>query len=60
VGRESQETRREENKKGEESIFVNRKTGASGELSRKKYLDMKFITPTYSASNLRKVVDKAC
>jgi ubiquitin C len=38
--------KREENKKGEEFIFVDPKTGASGELSRKKYLDMKFITPT--------------
>jgi hypothetical protein len=38
--------KREENKEGEEFIFVDPKTGASGELSRKKYLDMEFITPT--------------
>jgi hypothetical protein len=38
--------KREQNKKGEEFIFVDPKTGASGKLSRKKYLDMKFITPT--------------
>ena len=37
--------KREKNKKGEELIFVDPKTGASGELARKKYLDMKFITP---------------
>jgi hypothetical protein len=37
--------KREKNKKGEEFIFVDPKTGASGELSRKKYVDMKFITP---------------
>jgi len=38
--------KREKNKKGEEFIFVDPKTGAAGELSRKKYVDMKFITPT--------------
>jgi hypothetical protein len=38
--------KREQNKKGEGFIFVDLKTGASGELSRKKYLDIKFITPT--------------
>jgi ubiquitin C len=38
--------KREKNKKGEEFLFVDPKTGACGELSRKKYLDMKFITPT--------------
>jgi hypothetical protein len=38
--------KREQNKKGEEFIFVDLKTGALGKLSHKKYLDMKFITPT--------------
>ncbi|CAB9516895.1 Polyubiquitin (Fragment) [Seminavis robusta] len=37
--------KREKNKAGEEFLFVDPKTGASGELSRKKYIDMKFITP---------------
>ena len=37
--------KREKNKKGEEFLFVDPKTGACGELSRKKYVDMKFITP---------------
>jgi hypothetical protein len=37
--------KREKNIKGEEFIFVDVKTGASGELSRKKYVDMGFITP---------------
>ena len=37
--------KREKNKKGEELIFVDPKTGACGELSRKKYIDMNFITP---------------
>jgi hypothetical protein len=37
--------KREKNKTGEEFIFVDLKTGATGELSRKKYIDMKFITP---------------
>jgi hypothetical protein len=37
--------KRGSNKMGEEFIFVDRKTGATGELSRKKYVDMKFITP---------------
>jgi ubiquitin C len=37
--------KREKNKKGEEFLFVDPKTGATGELSRKKYVDMKFITP---------------
>lgn len=37
--------KREKNKKGEELIFVDPKTGACGELSRKKMLDMEFITP---------------
>jgi hypothetical protein len=36
--------KREQNKKGEEFIFIDPKTGASGELSRKKYIDMNFIT----------------
>jgi hypothetical protein len=36
--------KREKNKKGEEFIFVDPKTGACGELSRKRYLDMTFIT----------------
>jgi hypothetical protein len=36
--------KREKNKTGEEFIFVDLKTGATGELSRKKYIDMKFIT----------------
>jgi hypothetical protein len=39
--------KREQNKKGEEFIFVDPKTGASGEFSRKNFLDMKFITPTF-------------
>ena len=34
----------EKNKKGEEFIFIDPKTGACGELSRKKYLEMGFIT----------------
>jgi len=38
--------KRERNKKGEEFFFVDLKTGAIGELARKKYLDMNFITPT--------------
>jgi len=37
--------KREKNKKGEEFLFVDPKTGACGELSRKKYVDNKFITP---------------
>lgn len=37
--------KREKNKKGEEFIFIDPKSGASGELSRQKYIDMKFITP---------------
>jgi ubiquitin C len=37
--------KREKNKTGEEFVFVDLKTGATGELSRKKYIDMKFITP---------------
>jgi len=36
--------KREKNKKGEEFIFVDPRTGASGELSRKKYIDSNFIT----------------
>jgi hypothetical protein len=40
--------KRESNKMGEEFIFVDRKTGATGELSRKKYVGMKFITPVTS------------
>jgi len=39
---------REKNKKGEEFIFVDPKTGAVGELSRTKYVEMKFITPLVS------------
>ena len=35
--------KREKNKAGEEFIFVDTKTGACGELSRKKYIDMGFI-----------------
>ena len=38
--------KREKNKKGEEFIFVDPKTGASGELSRKKFIDSNFITPS--------------
>ena len=41
--------KREKNKKGEELIFIDPKTGACGELSRKKYLDMQFITPVTTA-----------
>ena len=37
--------KREKNKKGEELLFIDPKTGAAGELSRKKYLDNGFITP---------------
>ena len=37
--------KRTKNKAGEEFIFIDSKTGACGELSRKKYLEMKFITP---------------
>mmetsp|Transcript_17796 Transcript_17796/g.33786 ORF Transcript_17796/g.33786 Transcript_17796/m.33786 type:complete len:2165 (-) Transcript_17796:45-6539(-) len=37
--------KREKNKKGEELIYIDAKTGASGELSRKKYLENGFITP---------------
>ena len=37
--------KREKNKKGEEFIFVDPKTGATGELARKKYIDMNIITP---------------
>ena len=37
--------KREKNKKGEELIFIDSKTGASGELSRTKYLANGFITP---------------
>jgi len=37
--------KRERNKKGEEFVFVDLKTGACGELARKKYVDMNFITP---------------
>ncbi|GKZ01305.1 hypothetical protein MPSEU_001081500 [Mayamaea pseudoterrestris] len=36
--------KREKNKKGEEFIFVDPKTGACGELSRKKCIDSNFIT----------------
>jgi hypothetical protein len=36
--------KRAKNKKGEEFIFVDPKTGACGELLRQKYIDMKFIT----------------
>lgn len=35
---------RTKNKKGEEFIFVDPKTGACGELSRQKFIDMKFMT----------------
>jgi hypothetical protein len=38
--------KRERNQKGEEFFFIDVKTGAAGELSRKKYLEMNFITPT--------------
>ena len=38
--------KRAKNKKGEELIFVDPKTGSVGELQRKKYIDMGFITPT--------------
>ena len=34
----------QKNKKGEEFLFIDPKTGACGELSRKKYLDRNFIT----------------
>jgi len=37
--------KREKNKAGEEFIFIDTKTGACGELARKKYVDMGFITP---------------
>ena len=37
--------KREKNKKGEEFIYVDVKTEACGELARKKYIDMGFITP---------------
>ena len=37
--------KREKNKKGEELIFVDPKTGACGELSRKKCIELKVITP---------------
>ena len=37
--------KREKNKAGEEFIFVDSKSGACGELSRKKYIEMGFITP---------------
>lgn len=37
--------KREKNKKGEELIYIDPNTGAAGELSRKKCIDMKFITP---------------
>jgi hypothetical protein len=37
----------QKNKKGEEFIFVDPKTGAYGELSRAKYLGSKFITITH-------------
>jgi len=37
--------KRTKNKKGEEFIYVDPKTGASGELSRKKFITSKFITP---------------
>lgn len=40
--------KREKNKRGEELIFVDPKTGACGELSRKKYIDLNFITPAGS------------
>ena len=43
--------KRERNKKGEEFLFFDLKTGASGELSRKKYIDMNFITPVTDKGN---------
>lgn len=41
--------KREKNKKGEEFLFVDPKTGQCGELSRSKYIEMKFITPMQDA-----------
>ena len=38
--------KREKNKKGEEFLYIDPKTNNCGELSRKKYIDSKFITLT--------------
>jgi hypothetical protein len=43
--------KREKNKKGEEFIFVDPKTGACGELSRKKCVDIGFITVVTSGKD---------
>jgi len=40
--------KREKNKRGEEFLFIDPKTGAAGELSRQKYIDNKFITVVQS------------
>jgi ubiquitin-like protein Nedd8 len=41
--------KRQKNEKGEEFIFVDPKTGSTGELSRTKYLSSNFITPVVDA-----------
>lgn len=50
--------KREKNKKGEELLFVDPKTGACGELSRSKALEQEWITPVVLGNGIETLVER--